>query len=691
MNLERILNQLDGVKQIRPNQWQTCCPCHDDTDPSLTLTQNPDKLLWTCHAGCSQEDVQRELQRLSGEDETPRPKRTKKPQQARPKAAVVEEYVYVDASGQPVMKVTRTEDKGFYQSRWDGHQYRPGLNGIEAPLYHADEIADPGRVDEPVFLPEGEKDVDHLRDLGVLATTNAGGCNAWRSELAGDLQGREVAIFYDDDEPGRKLAEQKRQDLEGVAATVRVVDLPGEYERDCGFDVSDWLDAGHGLDDLIEATAATPAYEPPKPITLDEIIRYQQQHYYLPDARHCLLVLAAVAANRLPGDPLWLLKVGAPSTGKTESFYQLTDLEDVHFAGTITEAGLLSGTSARETAGNATGGLLVEIGDQGIMCIKDFGSVLEMRWESRATTLAALREIYDGSWVRRLGTDGGKTLAWQGKVGLIAGVTGVIDRAHSVMSQLGERCILYRLPDNDRNEKARSALRMRGQEAEVRRTLGEMVQRFFLSLDLKQPTREITTADEDRLIDLADVVTRARSGVPRESYGKEIADLPETESPPRVVKGLLQLLLGFDAIGVDRETSWPIVEKCGLDCIPNLRRKAIEVLLDADEPMRTKDIADCTKAPTTSIRRALEDLQCHGVTVRDGSGNAHTWKLTDQFATRYPREDRSFSQNYGDHVSGQAPHGASKEGSTLREKSGKRASAGTDNELEQICIQGGTR
>lgn len=37
--------------------------------------------------------------------------------------------------------------------------------------------------------------------------------------------------------------------------------------------------------------------------------------------------------------------------------------------------------------------------------------------------MAALREVYDGSLVRRLGTHGGRTVAWSGKVDLISGVT----------------------------------------------------------------------------------------------------------------------------------------------------------------------------------------------------------------------------------------------------------------------------
>ena len=80
-----------------------------------------------------------------------------------------------------------------------------------------------------------------------------------------------------------------------------------------------------------------------------------------------------------------------------------------------------------------------------ILC-KDFASVLAMHRDTRGTVLAALREIYDGAWVRHVGVDGGRTLAWSGKVALIAGCTPTIDSHHAVMAAMGERFMLYRLP-----------------------------------------------------------------------------------------------------------------------------------------------------------------------------------------------------------------------------------------------------
>ena len=122
-------------------------------------------------------------------------------------------------------------------------------------------------------------------------------------------------------------------------------------------------------------------------------------------------MLGTVAANLLPGDPVWLGLVAPPSSAKTELLNALTGLPFVVSASTLTLASLLSGTPKRQQAAGAKGGLLRQVGNPGLLCLKDFTSTLTMRPENKAEVLAALREIYDGKWTRHLGTDGGRVLA----------------------------------------------------------------------------------------------------------------------------------------------------------------------------------------------------------------------------------------------------------------------------------------
>jgi hypothetical protein len=71
-----------------------------------------------------------------------------------------------------------------------------------------------------------------------------------------------------------------------------------------------------------------------------------------------------------------LLLVGLSSGGKTEILLACSPLDYIIPTAAITEAALLSGTAPRDRARDATGGLLRQVGDFGILLCKDFTSAL---------------------------------------------------------------------------------------------------------------------------------------------------------------------------------------------------------------------------------------------------------------------------------------------------------------------------
>src|SRR5919197_1104163 len=100
-------------------------------------------------------------------------------------------------------------------------------------------------------------------------------------------------------------------------------------------------------------------------------------------------VCATGAAERLTGDPLWLLVISGPGAAKTETVQSLSGT-GAHITSTIaSEGALLSGTARKERRKDATGGLLRKIGDRGILVIKDVTSILSSDRNIRASVLAA--------------------------------------------------------------------------------------------------------------------------------------------------------------------------------------------------------------------------------------------------------------------------------------------------------------
>lgn len=588
-----------------PGGWMVTCPAHEDGNPSLSVSEGHEgRVLLRCHAGCETGDV------LTADgldfadlfaDGVKRNMRVE-----------VAVYGYTDEHGKPLFEVVRFHPKSFRQRQPDGVTWN--LKGVRRVLYRLPNVIEAVQAGSTVYVPEGEKDVHSLERAGVVATCNPMGAGKWRAEYGKPLHGANVIIVADDDDPGREHARAVARSLESVAASVTIV-TPA-----VGKDASDHLAAHKTIDDFVplDTVEATRVY------TLDEVLETFGRWLHLPDPDALLVVLGAVAANLLDGDPVWLVVVAAPSSGKSELLTPTTALPYVYSAATLTEAALLSGTPKRDRASGARGGLLRQLGSFGILLCKDFGSVLSMDRAERARVLGALREVYDGSWTRRIGSDGGRELHWEGKAGLLAAATPNLDRHHAVMAAMGERFLLFRLRALNPVEQARFSLK-RPRGGSGRQDLRNAVAGLFAG-GLATP-RDLSDEERERLIELAVLAATARSTVERDSYSREIELIPESEAPARLALQLAQLLAGLDAIGVDRERAWSIVRKAALDSIPAIRRQAIEEL--ATDQLDTTEIAKRICYPTGTARRALEELAGHGVVLREpgGRGKADRWRL----------------------------------------------------------------
>ncbi len=174
-------------------------------------------------------------------------------------------YDYIDADGTLVYQVVRYAPKDFRQRRPDGKGgWIWNLAGVERILYRLPELlaADP---DQPIFACEGEKDADNVAALGLVATTCSGGAGKWH--LINDLrplEGRQVVILPDNDPGGQGLrhAEEVATSLQGIAASVKRLELPGLPAN--GGDVSDWIDSGGTAGNLLELAADAPEWAAPR-------------------------------------------------------------------------------------------------------------------------------------------------------------------------------------------------------------------------------------------------------------------------------------------------------------------------------------------------------------------------------------------------------------------------------------------
>lgn len=167
---------------------------------------------------------------------------------------VVNEYTYYDRTGRVAYQALRYEPKDFNQRRPDGNGgWAYNLQGVERIPYRLPELLK-ASPDALVYIVEGEKDADNLAHIGMVATTNVGGAGNWQASCNQYLKGRHAIILPDNDDKGWKHAEKVKQELTGIAASVKIVELPNLPDKG---DVSDWLAAG-GTREKLEAMCKPP-------------------------------------------------------------------------------------------------------------------------------------------------------------------------------------------------------------------------------------------------------------------------------------------------------------------------------------------------------------------------------------------------------------------------------------------------
>jgi hypothetical protein len=368
----------------------------------------------------------------------------------------------------------------------------------------------------------------------------------------------------------------------------------------------------------VDEPAAPPPFELPPPCSLDDaesVIRRWFGDEYDMDAARAALACAAV--NRLDGDPLWLLLVSGPGFTKTETVSMLAGAGACITSTIGSEAALLSGTSKKDATKDATGGLLKKLGVSGVLVLKDFTTILSMNRDARAAMLAALREIHDGKWERNLGTDGGKTLTWNGRIILVGAVTTAWDSHHAVIASMGDRFALLRIDSGDADARliaGQQSLDNLGDEVEMRESLQRVVGGVIAGA--ATTVRALVPDEHEVLLAVANFVTLARTACEYDYHGRlEMAHMPE--APTRFVKQLAQIMRGALAIGLDSEKALALAMRVAADSMPPARL-AIARLLDRERPngLSTKAIARELDQPYSSVDKQLQSLHALRVLSR---------------------------------------------------------------------------
>jgi len=282
MTLHEVLDLIRAKtgREPKPNgRGHMClCPAHADHDPSLEVWRQENGWLeLKCYAHCDRGAILAALG-ITNKDLGP-----DKP--VRDKREIAKTYDYHDADGNVVFQAVRYVPKQFAQRRPSGNggwvwglsagEYVQGVDGdwyrakaeskgtrrkfgtVKRQLYHLPEVLEAVRENKFIFLTEGEKDTDRLRELGFKATTAAGGAKSrWEPQYTRALAEARVIILPDNDAAGRECTQKLLRELPNAA----VLELPGLPPAG---DVSDWLENGGTPTELRRLTRE--AWDKPRP------------------------------------------------------------------------------------------------------------------------------------------------------------------------------------------------------------------------------------------------------------------------------------------------------------------------------------------------------------------------------------------------------------------------------------------
>lgn len=85
-------------------------------------------------------------------------------------------YIYEDKDGNPLYRQTRKQngkEKTFRSSKLVNGKWVKGLEGIDRVLYNLPSVIKAVEKAQKIYFVEGEKDVETLKEKGLVATTIA--------------------------------------------------------------------------------------------------------------------------------------------------------------------------------------------------------------------------------------------------------------------------------------------------------------------------------------------------------------------------------------------------------------------------------------------------------------------------------------------------------------------------------------
>lgn len=538
--------------------------------------------------------------------------------------------------------------------------------GTTAQIFFLQDLAK--REKEPVYICEGEGDTFAFRHL-LKITNKPGvvvgipGVNIFKDEWVDYFYNRDVICLFDNDDAGMEGEIRVHEKLSGVASSIRYLHWPLDTQRyPVKYDIRDFVShlvirknkpktAYARIQKWLETVPrkALVVSEKDKAsgqlvikekfadvrtdVTFDEIVASFKKYLYLRDLTPIKLMLAVILANRIRSERVWMFFVAPPSNTKTEFLTALSMCPETRHITTLTDKTLVSGWT-----GGGKDPSLIPLLNNKILVIKDFTPILTMPPQVREVIYSQLRDIYDGSFEKVYGHNIVRSYK-NIHFGVIAAVTGSIERTAAMQQTLGERFLRYSLPIDSEDltqssEQKIMAKNYRAFDAVTKeydeRQKVQILIRNFLQYH-KPPPVVVSEEYKDRIIYLGRLVASMRGVVDRD-FKERMMYKPTKEGPTRIIKQFKLLCIGLASVegrtGIN-QNDYAILKKVALSSTPSRVEIIIRTLHFSAGPLKGKELIEKTRFDYNSIIPLLRDLILLDLVKETRIGTTTFYELTE--------------------------------------------------------------
>lgn len=258
LSLQEIAGRFDGISWRGKDSFQCRCPCHDDKQASLTVSDGEKGIVLCCHAGCLTENILSAID-LTFADISPEPSKSVTEKRF-DFGNIIATYDYRNGT-----RKLRDGNKHFlWQHQEPDGSWKSGRGKAPHVLYKA------GADQQTVYICEGEKDADNLSQLGFYAVSSENGAGnsgkKWFSEYTAELTEKDCVLIPDNDSVGKEFMRFVAAEISGKTNSVKVLSLTDTWQAlpEKG-DVSDLIEH-FGSDDakrlLLKLSESTEVWTP---------------------------------------------------------------------------------------------------------------------------------------------------------------------------------------------------------------------------------------------------------------------------------------------------------------------------------------------------------------------------------------------------------------------------------------------